>query len=407
MLKIRITDPLGNAAKYALPDEPGAQYVLGRAEDCDVVLANDGSLSRHHALLIFEGDRWCIQDNQSVNGVRLGEVPVLYTSLQPGAVFFIGCTQMEVLSVGVAAPSAPPEPEAQPEDAPAYPPEAPAYSAEPSALAEIPLPEALEESIAAPEPSAIESAPPEPQPVPVSLPPRHRTLRRPAGSGQKPAPKALRNGKGESVARVAKEKRELPTRALKHIEGAEEAAQNAPKRRMRNLERVETPVGSPPAAELELPVDFELQFFLSEPQHAVTSGSILRFGLVAAFDCHIFLVQHDSMGGICLLVPGTVKGRAELRAGKATALPPKGMMAADELVATAPFGRDTVVAVACTAPCRFAHHLQALLQGDTPPPARPGAVEKLAIELCREEMAENPPRWTTSVLYIDTFPAAH
>lgn len=391
MLKIRITDPLGNAAKYALPDEPGAQYVLGRAEDCDVVLANDGSLSRHHALLIFEGARWCIQDNQSVNGVRLGEVPVLYTSLQPGAVFLIGNTQLEVLSVGDAVAGCPVAEAPQPE--PEYAPEAPAEES-----AAVPAPELPEEEMPAPQ---------EPQPVPVSLPPRRRALRRPAGSGQKPAPKALRNGKGESVSRVAKEKRELPTRALKHIEGAQEAARKAPKRRVRSLERVETPVGSPPEPELELPVDFELQFFLSEPQHAVTSGSILRFGLVAALDCHIFLVQHDSMGGICLLVPSTVKGRAELRAGKATALPPKGMMAADELVATAPFGRDTVVAVACTAPCRFAHHLQALMQGDTPPPARPGAVEKLAIDLCRAEMAENPPRWTTSVLYIDTFPAAH
>lgn len=399
MLKIRITDPLGNSAKYALPDEEGTQYVLGRAEDCDVVLVNDGSLSRHHALLTYEGSRWCIQDNNSVNGIRLGEVPVLYTALVPGAVYLIGNTQLEVLSAGSVIPAVPPAP-------PQQMPEAAPVTAAGAAPAEEPQqePEAAQ-SENAPEASPTPAA--EPLPEPVALPPRHRSLRRPEGAA-KAAPRALRNGKGETVKRgEKKEKRALPpARALKHIAGAEEAAKSTPKRRMRSLEEVEPPVGSPPDEALGLPVDFELQFFLSEPRHAVTEGSLLRFGLVSACDCSVFLVQHDSVGGICLLVPGTVKGRAELRAGKATALPPKGVMAADELVAAAPYGRDTVVAVVCTSlNCRFAHHLQALLQGDTPPPARPGEVEKMAIDLCRAEMAENPPRWSASVLCVETFPA--
>ncbi|MEE2886803.1 MAG: adenylate/guanylate cyclase domain-containing protein [Planctomycetota bacterium] len=43
---------------------------IGRRRDCDLVIDNN-SISRHHATVSFEGGRWILRDNSSVNGLRL------------------------------------------------------------------------------------------------------------------------------------------------------------------------------------------------------------------------------------------------------------------------------------------------------------------------------------------------
>ncbi len=46
----------------------GERTTLGRAEECDVVL-QDRSISRKHAVLVRQGERWFVQDLGSTNGV--------------------------------------------------------------------------------------------------------------------------------------------------------------------------------------------------------------------------------------------------------------------------------------------------------------------------------------------------
>lgn len=308
MLKLLLTDPLGNSSKYALAEAEGAQFVLGRAEDCDMVMSNDDSLSRYHALVRYEQGHWVLRDNNSVNGIRLGKIPVLFTTLSLGTVVNIGGgSKLEVLAAGESAP---------------------------------------------------------------------------AGTQAAPAP--------------APRKR-YATRAMKRAGGNPKAAP----RRLAAMEEVETPVGQS-AESLGLPRDFALQFFLAEPRHAVTAGSVLRFGFMAEEDCRVFLVQHDSLGGISLILPTQPGEEAQLHARRATALPPKSFLISDELIAGPPFGTDTVIALACTAPCSFAAHLSALLAQD--PPTAPGAVELLALERCAAELPEGvaPPRWSSAVLQVET-----
>ena len=403
-MKIIITDPLGNQQKFALSHTPGMQWVLGRAEDCDVVLANDANVSRRHAVLECRDSGWYICDNQSANGVLLGETPILAAPLREGRQFRIGHTVLEV-AVDTAEPAYPPP-------AAAYAAEEPVVSVgyEPPAAAEpvppepLPAPPADDEEVIAVGYTELPAAAPEPPPLHVvPLPPQGGVKRLP--KGKKPQPRAFRHaGQGKAA-----DKKEKPaTRAVRRVGGA--AAGQPPARKLRALQEVETPVGIP-AAELGLPYDFELQFFLAEPRHAVTDGSVLRFGLTAATDCCVFLVQHDCMGNVCLLVPGRADGRAVLSAGHTTALPPKGLLAEDELVAGAPYGLDTVVAVACSAAtCPFASLLAAALSA---PPAEgspavdgtPGAIERQVLEQCRTAMADSPAHWSCSVLRVQTFPS--
>lgn len=307
MLKLLLTDPAGNGSKYALAETVGAQFVLGRAEDCDMVVANDDSLSRYHALVRFEEGRWVIRDNNSVNGIRLGKVPVLFTTLSLGTTVTIGgSTTLQVIAVESHAEA----------------------SAEPAA------------------PTAS------------------------AATHPRPAARAVKRAGGKTQA--------------------------AP-RRLAAAPQMEQPVGVS-GETLGLPHEFALQFFLAEPRHAVSAGSVLRFGFVAAEECRIYLIQHDSMGGISLILPTQAGEEALLRARCATALPPRSFLIADELVAGPPFGTDTIVAIACTRPCAFASHLTALLAQD--PPKAPGAVELLALERCAAESPDN--RVSSAVLLVET-----
>lgn len=397
-MKLIITDPLGNQQKFALTYSPGTQWMLGRAEDCDVVLANDANVSRHHAVLECRDSGWYVCDNQSANGVLLGDTPVLAAPLREGRQFRIGHTVLEV----AAAASAEAAPEPAAEEAVvevAYEmPAAPAAADAP--VPPLPAP-AEEEEVIAVGYTELPPAAPEPPPLEVvALPQRNRPKHLP--KGEKPQPRAFRRAGGT---KAAPQKEKPAARAVRRAGGA--AAARQPARKLRSLEEVEPPVGVP-AAELGLPCDFELQFFLAEPRHAVTDGSVLRFGLAAAADCCVFLVQHDCMGNVSLLVPGRADGRALLRAGHVTALPPKGLLADDELVAGAPYGTDTVVAVACSAAdCPFGTLLAAALK--TPAEAdasawdgTPGAVERRVLEQCRQAMADSPAHWSCAVLRIQT-----
>lgn len=399
MLKILITTPAGEARKYALPAEEGAQYVLGRAEDCDIALPDDGSLSRYHALILHEEGRWCIRDNNSVNGVRLGEVPVLFTAMVPRSVFRIGNTTLEVLDTAAASAPAPLPPAeeaeyaAEPEpalEAPAEP--EPAVEQEP---APVQVPELTTEPT--PEPAAPPVPLPELKPVAERLAPRRLAQR------EKPAPRALKNSRGESVERQAgapAAAAKPAPRAMRRAGGSRINGERGKQRRVRALETVEMPTGV--SGEFwGLPHDFDVNLWLAEPRHSVTDGSVLRFGVESAADAEVFLVQHDSMGDVCLLIPSAPAAGAKLTAQKAVALPPKGFLASDELVASAPYGTDTVVAVVCTASLPFAATLQALLAEENID-KRAGRLESEAINRLRTAQPDTPALWSSAVIRIET-----
>ena len=52
--------------------EAGPSYTIGRGLDCDVVI-NDARVSRRHAVLRLEGDRWVLADCGSTNGLFAGD----------------------------------------------------------------------------------------------------------------------------------------------------------------------------------------------------------------------------------------------------------------------------------------------------------------------------------------------
>jgi FHA domain/Domain of unknown function (DUF1707) len=68
----------------ALPSESGREVVLGRSRECDCVLA-EPTVSRRHAGLRREGERWLLLDLGSRNGTRVNGVRVLdATEVRPG-----------------------------------------------------------------------------------------------------------------------------------------------------------------------------------------------------------------------------------------------------------------------------------------------------------------------------------
>lgn len=406
MATIRIQDPLGNSRRFALQEEEGSRFVLGRSDDCDIVLANDGNISRRHAVLEYSGGVWILQDNHSSNGIQLCGQSVFSVPLSTGQVFSVGNTSLVVEDAGAPA-EAPSESPTEPLSAEPT----PAAPSEPEPVA-APAP-AVEPQ---PAPAEAESAPVEPAPVaPAPQPKGHATV-------------SLRHATRRLHTAALREGTE--TRALKGVNKPEKK-DTADKPRPRQVQRAGgkevtgkrrhfkaleewVPPQSEPGEAYGLPYGFGLQFMLSEPMHAVTEGSILRFNFVSLEDCHLCLVQHDSEGGISLLLPADGRGKLTLNAGCPVSLPRKGMLVEDELVAAAPFGQDTVIAVACTEPTLFAQLLADAMAGrkvskDGLAPislsGKPGEVEMRLIDRCKAALVGIPHTWSAAVLRLETLPA--
>lgn len=74
---------------------------IGRREDSDICLRNDTFVSRLHAYLIFENERWWLQDCDSTNGTYVengvndarvqGTIPI-----KPSSLFRIGHTWLRI-----------------------------------------------------------------------------------------------------------------------------------------------------------------------------------------------------------------------------------------------------------------------------------------------------------------------
>jgi FHA domain len=71
------------------------ELLVGRREDCDVVLA-DPSVSRHHARLVFRDGNWIVQDLQSTNGTSLNGTPIGRSELRPGDELKVGAQRLQI-----------------------------------------------------------------------------------------------------------------------------------------------------------------------------------------------------------------------------------------------------------------------------------------------------------------------
>ena len=68
----------------ALPAGATVRVTIGRAKDCDCVLA-EPTVSRLHAELRRDGERWLLRDLGSRNGTRVNGLRVLEaTEVRPG-----------------------------------------------------------------------------------------------------------------------------------------------------------------------------------------------------------------------------------------------------------------------------------------------------------------------------------
>ena len=75
----------------------GDAYILGRREDCDVILPYDSQVSRQHTRLIFKDGKWYVQDLDSRNGTYVGGQRIDHlTALEPGQMFRLGRTWLRL-----------------------------------------------------------------------------------------------------------------------------------------------------------------------------------------------------------------------------------------------------------------------------------------------------------------------
>lgn len=102
--KLRITEPGGGQREFQL--DPGKNYTIGRSNENSIVL-NDRRVSRKHAHIVADGERFRIVDGfyesgslkRSVNHVFVNGSPVLEKQLEQGDNVVIGESQLMFLDV--------------------------------------------------------------------------------------------------------------------------------------------------------------------------------------------------------------------------------------------------------------------------------------------------------------------
>jgi hypothetical protein len=77
----------GRAGEHFVPR--GARTTIGRSPDCDIFL-DDVTVSRNHAVLLAQGDRYVIEDQGSLNGTYVNRHRVESAELEDGDELQIG-----------------------------------------------------------------------------------------------------------------------------------------------------------------------------------------------------------------------------------------------------------------------------------------------------------------------------
>jgi pSer/pThr/pTyr-binding forkhead associated (FHA) protein len=70
---------------------------IGRREGCDVCLNYDSQVSRDHALVVFDGEQFWLEDTGSLNGTYIDEEKITgRVAIEPGQLFRVGRTWLRV-----------------------------------------------------------------------------------------------------------------------------------------------------------------------------------------------------------------------------------------------------------------------------------------------------------------------
>ena len=94
----------------ALPSTDGARMTVGRSPSCDCVLPED-CVSRRHAELRRDGERWFLRDLGSSNGTRVNGVRVIEAiEVRPGDRLSLGGAAYRLRRGSARASAAPPRP---------------------------------------------------------------------------------------------------------------------------------------------------------------------------------------------------------------------------------------------------------------------------------------------------------
>jgi adenylate cyclase len=99
----------GQTRRYRLA---GNEISLGRSSENEIVL-NDFSVSRRHAVLRREKERWIIYDQNSTNGVKLNGRFVTQALLTEGDVLTVGTFTLTVKEEAIVGPVTGPRPQAE------------------------------------------------------------------------------------------------------------------------------------------------------------------------------------------------------------------------------------------------------------------------------------------------------
>lgn len=171
--RIRIQSTDGQSRDYSFERET---VTIGAASDNTIIL-DDTTVSRHHAIIRWENDRYVIIDNRSTNGVsvngaRLGSEPF---PLHHGDTITIGRSSISFM---LQAPVSTPVPESAPPPRPARVPTPPPQQAP------RPVPPAAQQ----PPAQQVQTPAPPQRPQQVATPPQHQAPVQPPE--QRPAPPA-------------------------------------------------------------------------------------------------------------------------------------------------------------------------------------------------------------------------
>ncbi|MBX3063225.1 MAG: FHA domain-containing protein [Anaerolineae bacterium] len=88
----------GTLLRLPAPHSPEG-YMIGRREDCDVVLPYDSQISRQHARITFERGVWYLEDMGSKNGTHLEKVKLesqIRVVIDEGQMFRMGRTWLRL-----------------------------------------------------------------------------------------------------------------------------------------------------------------------------------------------------------------------------------------------------------------------------------------------------------------------
>lgn len=99
-MRLVVEEGYNRGAEYAIGTDP---FVLGRGEECQVQLLDDG-VSRRHVELRREGVAIVVTDLQSRNGTRVNGVPVASATALPGDRIALGGVRLLVVAPSDGAP---------------------------------------------------------------------------------------------------------------------------------------------------------------------------------------------------------------------------------------------------------------------------------------------------------------